>query len=215
MFILIIFFIIILIIYDTIYKHTISIRRNIDINLRKKILTELYNILITSSNETNTKPFLLYGTLLGYIRNKDFICYDFDIDIGILSNEYNILCNHLINNIKTNYPNYKIRNKKIFGYRHLEIYHKETLINLDISAFKIQDNKIYRNVPIIQTYIYDKNPKYKYPLNIYLPLKEIIFKNHKIYIPNQSEKLLEHYYGKNYLIPDHICNNDCSKCIKK
>jgi len=58
--------------YNKIYNYTVNIRRNVHINKRQKILLELYNILIESSQLSKTKPFLLYGTLLGYIRNKDF-----------------------------------------------------------------------------------------------------------------------------------------------
>lgn len=210
----IIFLIIILIYsYNKIYNYTVNIRINVHINKRQKILLELYNILIESSQLSKTKPFLLYGTLLGYIRNKDFICYDFDIDIGILTEEFDILSKDIISLVNSKYKNYKVRNKNIFGYRHLEIIHKETLLNLDLSEFIINNNKIYRNVPQIYSIFYDC-PIYKQPIDVYLPLKEIMFKNHKIYIPNQSEKILQCTYGSDYLIPNHTCNDDCSVCKK-
>ena len=36
----------------------------------------------------------------------------------------------------------------------------------------------------------------------------------KTYIPNNPELLLKCEYGENYLIPDHKCNVDCSKCTQ-
>ena len=36
----------------------------------------------------NVKPFLLYGTLLGYVREGSFIKHDFDIDLGLLEEDF-------------------------------------------------------------------------------------------------------------------------------
>ena len=144
---------------------------------------------------------------------KIFICYDFNIDIGILTEEFDILSKDIISLVNSKYKNYKVRNKNIFGYRHLEIIHKETLLNLDLSEFIIKNNKIYRNVPKIYSIIYDCSI-HEQSIDVYLPLKEIVFKNAIIYIPNQSEKILQCTYGSDYLIPNHTCNDDCSVCKK-
>lgn len=47
-----------------------------------------------------------------------------------------------------------------------------------------------------------------------MPLQVNKFLDRNTYIPNMPEKLLECYYGKNFIIPDHTCNSDCSICKK-
>jgi hypothetical protein len=48
-------------------------------------------------DENNQEFFLMAGTLLGCIRNHDFISHDGDIDIGIFYDNFNI---DIINKIK-------------------------------------------------------------------------------------------------------------------
>ncbi len=47
-----------------------------------------------------------------------------------------------------------------------------------------------------------------------LPLIKVDFLGKEIYIPNNPSKLLECYYGKKYIIPDHECNKECTICKK-
>lgn len=204
---------ILILFYIFITQISLFIRKNIDIELRLKILNQLYNIVTEASKLSNTKPFLLHGTLLGYIRNNNIICYDFDVDIGILQNDYDKLYNSLKFLINNYYTNYIIINTQIFGYRQLKIIHKKTFLNLDMCEFKFKNDKIFKNLPGIICYLTDGSA-HKVPIDYYLPLKPVIFKNQVIHIPNNSHKLLEINYGSNFLTPDHKCNNDCSKCFK-
>jgi hypothetical protein len=43
---------------------------------------------ITASGEAGMKPFLMWGTLLGYVREGGFLKHDKDIDMGILTADW-------------------------------------------------------------------------------------------------------------------------------
>ncbi len=175
------------------------------------ILKKIFNDFIHISKISNTNIFLIYGTLLGKIRNNNIICYDFDLDFGIL---FNIFKKYLILFYKNN-NKYIVKNKSFLWYHNIEVIHKKTRLSADISSFSIHGNKISRDVPALYTLFFLKECKAYYPLNWFFPLKPVSFLDKTVFIPNNSNKLLQCYYGKNYLNPDHICNSDCTKCIKK
>ena len=202
-----------IVIYNYSYNQSVKQRRMIPYPTRNKIMTELLQIIMEASNDSNVKPFMLYGTLLGYVRQNDFICYDFDIDMGIMEAEYDKLHNQLKQNIK-NYSDYYIKEKKLFGYRCVVVVHTETNINADISGFIIKNNQISRNVPKLYSRYILKESQVDYPIDWILPVKSIQFKTIDSFIPNQPEQLLQTYYGKNFLTPDHQCNATCEECVK-
>lgn len=215
----IIFFIIVLIIcsvclYHFNYTYNVNKRKGVHTNKRRSILIELYNIIIDAAEATNTKPFLNYGTLLGFVRNKDLICYDYDLDFGIDKEKFSIISKYLNDHIK-NFPGYKIMNKSIFGYyRNIEIIHITTRLSADISSFSFKDNIYSRDVPKLYTKYYLKEKYVSYPKEWIAPLHRIHFLDRYTYIPNITDNLLYSYYGKNFIIPDHTCNSDCSICKK-
>lgn len=200
--------------YNHFYEESVEERRSVSLSQRRKILNDLLQILCESCKSIDAKPFLLYGTLLGYIRQKDFICYDFDIDVGVLENDYDKLYSQLQSNI-IKYPDFWLKEKKAFGYRSLVIIHKDTQINCDISEFNYRHNMFRRNVPSLYSKFILKETQVDYPQDWILPLIPVVFNNQDIYIPNNPDALLRTYYGPDYLIPDHTCNLDCSECHKK
>lgn len=215
----IIFFIIVLIIFSVClyhfnYTYNVNKRKSIHTNKRRSILIELYNIIINAAEATNTKPFLIYGTLLGFVRNKDLICYDYDLDFGIDKAQFSIISKYLNEHIK-NFHGYKIVNKNIFGYyRNIEIIHIATRLSADIFSFSFKDNIYSRDVPKLYTKYYLKEKYVSYPKEWITPLQRIHFLDRYTYIPNITDNLLYSYYGKNFIIPDHTCNSDCSICKK-
>lgn len=195
------------------YQYTINKRKNVPIKLRRQILIQLYNFIIDAGEATNTKPFLTYGTLLGFIRNKDLICYDFDVDFGIDNSEFIIISKYLDNYIKK-FSEYKIIHKNFLNYSSIEIIHIDTRLSVDIFGFIFKNNTCWRNVPKLYSKYYLKEKYVDYPKEWIMPLQVNKFLDRNTYIPNMPEKLLECYYGKNFIIPDHTCNSDCSICKK-
>jgi len=212
--ILIIFLIISFTLFYFNQKHNIRIRKSVNVSERKRILHQLYNIIIDASEKTNTKPFLVYGTLLGYIRNKDLICYDYDLDFGIDNKQYELLKSHLMKTIKF-YPEYKIIDKDYITTKNIEIIHIKTRLSADLFSFTINDSIASRDVPMLYTLLYLKECRAEIPSKWILPLKQVSFLNRNTYIPNGSNDILRCYYGKDFIIPDHNCNADCTKCTKK
>jgi LicD family len=50
----------------------------------KQFLRSFYE----SSTEAGMRPFLMWGTLLGCVREGRFLRHDYDIDVGILADDY-------------------------------------------------------------------------------------------------------------------------------
>ena len=200
-------------IYDKAYKDEVSIRRAVDSKERRYLLIQLYTLIINAAEISNTKPFLIYGTLLGQKRNNDLICYDFDLDFGISNDEYYNFKDALFRLCKGN-PNYTINDRDILGYQEIKLVHTKSMISADISSFLINDTTVYRNVPKFYTKYYLKECKANYPIDWIYPLRLITFLNRKTWIPNNPSAILECYYGKSYMIPDHSCDIDCNVCKK-
>lgn len=199
--------------YIQYYDGTVADRRMIPYKERKKIMGDLLSIVYEAGAISNTKPFLLYGTLLGQVRQNDFICYDFDIDVGVMSDEYNNLYTQLIKEV-ANHSEYHIKEKKLFGYRSVVIIHTETDINADVFEFISNTKTLARNVPHIYSRYVLNESQTNYPIEWVLPLREVSFKNQTVYVPNDTNKLLQVYYGKTYMTPDHTCNASCDECVK-
>jgi len=107
-----------------------------------KILDDIKRIC----DKNNIQYFLMYGTLLGAIRHKDFIPWDDDIDIAMPREDYEKFIKiannelnkpYILDNITTNKKYYlpfiKIRNSKtIFNEKNLKNYNGNKGIYVDI-----------------------------------------------------------------------------------
>ena len=194
-------------------KYSMEKRRNIPAKKRKKILTEILDIIYTAAARSNTSPFLLYGTLLGQVRNNDLICYDFDIDVGIMDNEYETI-KYYIQQILKNNCKFYLRIDEYFNYKKFVIVHKETGLNGDIFNFIMKNNRIYREFNSLYITKVLKQCMAEYPVDWIFPLQSTNFKGHRVFIPNKSDKLLTCIYGEKYISPDYICDINCEKCEK-
>lgn len=199
-------------VYDKNYKYEITIRRNVDAKKRKEILLDLYSMIMNVSYNTHTKPFLLYGTLLGYVREKGIICYDFDLDFGIDIKEFNLFQSALS---RVNHPEYRIEHKKFLGFSACKIIHIETGISADIFPFIKKGTMVQRNVPKLYSTQYLKECRASYPIEWIYPLKQVQFAGQNTWIPNNSISILKCYYGETFMIPDHICDKNCNVCEKR
>jgi len=133
--------------------------------------------------------FLIYGTLLGAIRDKGFVKGDTDIDVGVKHEE-------LIPKIQ------ELRNKLLekgfvvygFSYpydycRALNIYKYETLI--DIRNFEtVGEDTFLQRIDSNRFDIANVFPK-----EIFTPYRKIQFYNMKVNVPQKAEKWLEINYG--------------------
>lgn len=187
-------------------------RRSVKNKLKMKILTELFELIADAGAVSKTQPFMLYGTLLGKIRSDNILCHDFDVDYGIMSEQLDKFDNALAKLISTN-PDYYTRKIYIWKYRAIHIYHRPTGLSADITSFSVMSNgDIRRDVPRFYSKYMLKESVATYPSDWILPLKPTLFLGKSTFIPAKSRKLLKCYYGKNYMIPDQICNSECEDC---
>ena len=153
------------------------------------------------------KHWLMYGTLLGCIRNKDIIPYDYDFDFGILIEDY-----EKILSLKLDNPKYKI--ELTTG----TLYSKKTKFKKSETKWRISLKVIFEEKPVGDLYIYYKckdnymrryDPKEKilfWPKSIYPSfltdnLDYGFIRNLKLPIPKYSICLLEYFYGPMWKIP--------------
>ena len=200
------------------YYYSMPKRRKVNVKERMKVLTELYKLVVDIAKGNNIKPFLLYGSLLGQQRNNKIICYDFDMDMGILSTDFDKLCAALNEKINPDKYTIVVNDNFLYGTK-LNINDNKTSLNLDIDVYEEQPNGSFKrklnNVCFLYLkYILNQCMKRIIPRNWLLPLKPVSFLGKNVYIPNKPGAFLECEYGKNYLTPDHMCNKACTKCVK-
>lgn len=200
------------------YFYSMPKRRKVNVKERMSVLTELYKMVVDIADENNIKPFLLYGSLLGQQRNNKLICYDVDVDMGILSTDFNKLYTALTKKINRDKYSLRLINTFFLG-KHIHIIDKKTSLNLDIDLFVNQPNGSFKRdlnyfCFLYLKYIIHQCNKRDIPHDWLLPLRPVSFLGKKVYIPNNPTAFLECEYGKHYLTPDHTCNNDCTKCVK-
>ncbi len=155
---------------------------------QKNLLFELADLL-----EKNHIVFWLeFGTLLGAVRDKNFIGNDWkDIDLGLDYKDYWKVKNLLEKN------GWKFKH---IWLRELAVYKREEELPLHIDLFFVEKDRknMYR-------YLYRPDHKRNGEwvkewrcvslLEYHFPLKKINFLGRKFNIPNQREKYLELHYG--------------------
>ena len=138
----------------------------------------------------NLDIYLIYGTLLGVIRENNFIEHDNDVDFAYMSKQTNIadvlrefhgLCIILKNHDLLS---------KICCTGQIHVYSPNKRNKFDLWTSFIIDNKYYL-IPLIAGAM---------EASLILPLKEITFKNQNLLIPNQSKNVLNTIY-RNWEVP--------------
>jgi len=142
-------------------------------------LNKLYQFIMTRLHKFNF--ILFYGSLLGFIREGDFIENDDDIDLLLSIRDRASLINRVQQlGLKITINELSIIQVVIENLGHVDIYFYES-INTDI-IIKWDGNLLFSK-------------------NDIWPLKKTKFKNFLINIPYNSEKILQETYGLNWKIP--------------
>ena len=96
--------------------------------------------------EKKIKHWLMYGTLLGAVRQSDIIPYDYDFDLGILFEDYPSILSFNENLNKYNYSLEKTTGA-VYNYQKLKQVESRFRVSLKV---KFNDN------PVADLYIYYK-----------------------------------------------------------
>lgn len=164
----------------------------LDKYMAAKALKEMKDIL----DDMGIEFFLIYGTLLGAVRDGGFVETDTDIDLGVKHE-------NLIPKIKELQQRLKDEGWMCVGFsypynftRALNCWKYDTLI--DIRNFEEWDG-----VRFLQRVDHNRvDIANVWPRELFQELKEIDFYNLKVKIPNPAEKWLEINYGKDWRTPD-------------
>ena len=152
---------------------------------------EVLEILNKTSQKTGVKYWLEFGTLLGKIRENNFIGHDINFDIGIMKEE--LIPKFIIDIENEGFKRISSLSLKNEGLKNIKYEYKG--IEIEIFLFDRKDNKVI-------CYLEDKNgiiSAYKLSNST---LKETKFMGIDTYIPRNSLKRLLEIYGKNFNISD-------------
>lgn len=148
----------------------------------KENLMEIFSYTCTMFQKHNINFIPFYGTLLGIIREKDFIKNDDDVDILMDFDDYERLKNMITEE--------KIKTKR-YTERIIQLYLPNKLGPIDIYTYhKLEKDILIKWDGML---LYSKEDIF--------PLNKITFKGFEIDIPCNSHKILKETYGKNYLTP--------------
>lgn len=150
------------------------------------VALEALRIIYSILSKYNVKPYLLWGTLLGAIRDHGFIPHDNDLDLGILQSQ--------VENLEQAIPELYANGVKICKYKKGHIYtfmYKEVTCDIDVFRKAIFPYSLGYGV-ILEEFI---------PKRLFRSFEEFSFCGLKTYIPSNPEALLEYTYGKDWRIP--------------
>jgi phosphorylcholine metabolism protein LicD len=184
-------------------------RASLDANVRTNILKYLYSKIVDIFNRYDIPLWLEYGTLLGYRRENDIICYDDDLDFGAFYTDKTRIVN-VLRQLEKEEDDIKVDYKCSFpGICSYGIVYKPIKLSADISMYHVDKNRL---TPSFITHIYRKRKSM--PKKDYLPLKRVKFLDKYIYIPNDTNKVLLDEFGSSFMTPSHRCDDNCNNCHK-
>lgn len=170
--------------------------------------------------ELKVDYWLDFGTMLGCVREKDFIKHDLDLDFGVVYSKRNkdieevFKRNSLIKRKEIWLKDQKILAQESYTYKNkinIDIYYYREILNeLLLYDFIKEENSSY-----------DESIKKNGGLDIVItryPKSELInveFKNGKYKIPKMYKKYLEITYGKDYMKPKKPYENYYLKSLEK
>jgi lipopolysaccharide cholinephosphotransferase len=130
-------------------------------------------------NELNIDFFLMMGVLLGAIREKDFIKWDWDVELGFITESIIDRVGEIKNKFESKEFEVELVDQSYEGFK----------INLFYSSNKYTLWGLHYNKDYLQ------RKSYKFPREYFLEFDYINFRGLKYKIPNNTEKLLEYIYG--------------------
>lgn len=153
-------------------------------------LKDIYKIC----NKLDIPIFPFAGTLLGIVRENDFIGHDEDMDFGIRFKDYKP---NLVNALISNGFKFELSIGKL--EKGLELRFSKRHIQVDIFIF-------YDKLDYQCTYCYDNNGNlYELKFNAF-QLEERIFKTTRILVPTNVEDFIRQQYGNDWKTPKKVWN---------
>lgn len=167
-------------------------------NIRaKENLEDAVSIL----NQCLLTNFLVDGTLLGAIREKDFIKHDTDVDLGVMMKEWDLSVFSRVVKEMMQKGFILYHSFGIFG-KHFEVSWYRSGIKVDFFFYYYEGNKIRFNAFLNGGRDLPKDIiTYEYDAQNFNVLAEITFKGSVYKIPSFPEEVLKQKYGDQWRIP--------------
>lgn len=184
-------------------KQVENYRRDRQAHKLRKYGYAMLSDIFQCTSKKGVDVFALYGTLLGFIREKDFIKFDFDIDLGVFCDDDSTFAKIELALLDTGFT--KVREFVLEGKIVEQTYNRA---GLDVDFFGIFPHE---NKYITYGFYKDGNVNYKsaelfsvkyWIMEIEHALKTINIHDVAIRIPQDYEYMLEVFYGKTWRIPD-------------
>ena len=176
-----------------------SKKRNVSV---RNYGVEALRLIYEECRKENVDIWLDFGTLLGYFREKGFISYDIDLDLGAFYKDIDIF-----RKIKSRLMQKGFVYSRKFEYadKIVEESYSYHGLNIDIVYYDFDEET--RDIgSILIVYGMDMN---KRPTDIrgYTEknklgrLETVMFMNIPVQIPENTEEYLANYYGKDFMTP--------------
>ena len=165
--------------------------------MNKKILQEILEDVTLTLYQFDIPYFLIGGTLLGAIRDKNFIEWDTDIDLGI----------YYSGSFKKIYEAIKNLEKLGFNVTKFNISNITLDRGYRIDLFWFHEQLEKNHIQYFYSYLGDK--KLVFPVTCLNGLETINFLNKSYPVPRNPKKYLETQFGNNWQIPNpkFTCEN--------
>jgi hypothetical protein len=159
---------------------------------KRKLASDMKDIEKYFKTELELDIYPIYGTLLGMIRDNDFIGWDTDIDMAYISkchtnkavlNEFNLICKFL--------EEKRLLMTRIKTASHLHVYSPNKGLRIDLWISWVDEKGKYHLVWTIGG---------EMDSSVILPFKTIEFKNQTFNLINQPEQYLDEAYH-NWRVP--------------
>jgi len=158
----------------------------IERTIQNKVAIKELEAIKTVFDQYNIRFFITHGTCLGAVRDKNFIPYDSDIDIGCYKTDID----------KT------IKAMKILRDRHAFTI---TKLSLDDESIAILKNNVIIDIVLYKHsgayWQANKHKIFKIPYKFLAELEKIDFLGLKLNVPSNVEAYLEYQYGKEWRTP--------------
>lgn len=167
--------------YTQRYLHTRMNR----VDIRRKILWELFELSNQFLSELNIEYWVNYGTLLGFYREKQIINHDIDIDFGCHEKFYPYILENL-SKLPAELKFYDSSN------RHLgpKVYMSYKGFDADIYFYRTEGERLYSYEKT-----YWKNYNAPIPEKYVFPTRELKIQDIKTLIPANPKNYLKTIYG--------------------
>lgn len=189
----------------------------LNLSIEKKALQDIIALL----NEAKLPWWLDCGSCLGAYRYGGVIPWDEDIDIALLVNDFENV-RHLLNRLDANKYWVQDWSTRDHPDSFLKVYIRENSGLIDLYFFKIQPESrdlryifSFESNMFVPEWFKIREQCYKIPASYetVFPLNKTFFDGIEVFVPNDSKKYLQRYFGEN-LDPVKIYNSQTDRYEK-